>query len=77
MGELDPKAFISGLPENAGGKSSSRTKAYTDGGEGCSRVSGRTRDYTEILELCSFWENNLRDQTWYPFKIVEVDGKQE
>jgi len=25
-------------------------------------------------KLCSSWEDNLKDQTWHPFKKIEVNG---
>ncbi|XP_016175482.1 factor of DNA methylation 1 [Arachis ipaensis] len=28
---------------------------------------------TKGLELCSFWQENLKDSNWHPFKVVTVD----
>ncbi|KAL8128920.1 hypothetical protein V2J09_018075 [Rumex salicifolius] len=37
------------------------------GGDGLSKAA----------ELCSLWQDNLKDTTWHPFKIVHIDGRTE
>ena len=27
------------------------------------------------LELCSLWQENLKDPSWYPFKVINVKGE--
>ncbi|XP_065859433.1 factor of DNA methylation 4-like [Euphorbia lathyris] len=36
-------------------------------------------EHAEIkaAELCSLWDEYLRDPNWYPFKIIEKDGRSE
>ncbi|KAI3901881.1 hypothetical protein MKW92_032304, partial [Papaver armeniacum] len=78
MGALDPTSFDSVLPKKDDGKGSRGTKGNTDGGKFFSPPSKEyTAEITESVQLCSFWESNLRDQSWHPFKIIEVQGKQE
>ncbi|KAI3892515.1 hypothetical protein MKX03_020248, partial [Papaver bracteatum] len=38
---------------------------------------GNIAEIFESEELYSFWKNTLRDQSWYPFKTIEVRGKKE
>lgn len=30
----------------------------------------------KAIELCSLWEDQLRDPSWHPIKIIEDDGGQ-
>lgn len=29
----------------------------------------------EAVEMCSLWNKHIRDPHWYPFKVIEVEGK--
>lgn len=31
----------------------------------------------KAAELCTLWQENLKDQTWFPFKVLEIDGRAE
>lgn len=75
MGALDRTSFDSVLPKKDDGKGSSGTKGNTNGGKFFSPPSKEyTAEITESVQVCSFWESNLRDQSWHPFKIIEVQG---
>lgn len=64
MGALDPTPFNRVIPKKEDGK-------------GCSSSKGSTAEIFELEEPYSFWKNTLRDQSWHPFKTIEVRGKKE
>ncbi|KAI3875718.1 hypothetical protein MKW92_030940 [Papaver armeniacum] len=62
MGELDSRSFDKVFPASFPSKGGGRRE---------------TTEITKSVQLCSFWETNLRDQSWRPFKVIKVKGKQE
>lgn len=67
MGELDSKPFQSAIKRPAAdratdGKVSTRRKYEGEGTD------------EQAVELCSLWEDNLRDPSWHPFKVIRTGG---
>ncbi|KAL8159510.1 hypothetical protein V2J09_001047 [Rumex salicifolius] len=43
----------------------------------CKKRFGAADGPLKAAELSSLWQENLKDQMWFPFKILEIDGRAE
>lgn len=43
----------------------------------CKRKFSKDEADFRAAELCSMWQDELKNPEWHPFKIVNVDGKDQ
>jgi hypothetical protein len=42
----------------------------------CAKRLSKGKDNTEAAIICSEWDDEIRNPSWYPFRVVMVDGKE-